>query len=131
MTVDKLERTNHWLTLATNVGVLLGLVILIQEINQNTTAIENEIDSAIFLDGGAGGLAIVENADLAELLVRSEAEAWGSFTPVEQQRLGGIWAYALDSAELQFRLRNRSSEKLTADNIVFPELMLSRHSFKT
>jgi len=38
----KLDQLNQWLTLIANVAVLFGLVILIFEINQNTTAIENE-----------------------------------------------------------------------------------------
>lgn len=129
--MERLERINQWITLATNVGVLLGLLFLIQEINQNTTAIENEIDTAIFSNAGAGGLVIIENPDIAELLVRSETEAWDSFTPVERQRLGSLWAYALDSAELQYRLRKRGGEALNADNIVFPEAMLNRDSFES
>ena len=126
--MDKLERTNQWLLFATNVGVIVGLVILIIEIGQNTTAIENQIDVAVFSQGSAG--YIIENPDLAELWVRSASEAWDSFSPVEKARIGTIWGFILDSAELQFRLRKRSGEMLNADNIVFPERILSRPSFR-
>jgi len=128
--VNKLERANQWITIATNIGVILGLVVLIIEVNQNTTGMEDQIDAAIWSNSN-GGFLIAENADLAALLVRTKTEPWDSFLPVEQERIGIMWGYAIDSAELQFRLRNRRGEKLNADNIVFPERFLSQGSFKT
>ena len=127
--MSKIEHANQWLTFATNIGVLAGLVILIIEINQNTTAIENQVDVAIFSD--APVRYVVEHPELAELQVRSESEAWDSFSEVEQEQLMNLWALSLDSAELQYKLRQRSGERLTADNIVFPERLLSRDSFRT
>lgn len=126
--MNKLEHTNQWLTLATNVGVIVGLVVLILEINQNTTAIENEIDAAIWANSNSG-LLIVEDPELAKLSVRAKSEPWESFSPIEQERIGILWGYALDSAELQYRLRNRGGEQLNADNIVFPARLLSQDSF--
>jgi hypothetical protein len=126
--LDKLEHTNQWLTLATNIGVIVGLVVLILEINQNTTAIENEIDASIWANSNAG-LLIVDNPELAQLSVRAKTEPWESFSPIEQERIGTLWGYALDSAELQYRLRNRGGERLNADNIVFPTRLLSQDSF--
>lgn len=37
-----MDRLNQWLTLIANSAVLIGLIVLIVEIQQNTTAIENE-----------------------------------------------------------------------------------------
>jgi len=128
--LDKLERANQWITIATNIGVIFGLVVLILEINQNTTAMENQIDATIW-SNSSGGYLVAENPDLAALWVRTKSEPWESFSLVEQERIGILWGYAVDSAELQFRLRNRSGEKLNADNIVFPEGLLSHDSFKT
>ncbi len=108
---------------------MVGLIFLIIEVKQNTVAIENQIDVAVYTDAPIS--LLVENADLAELHVRSETEAWESFSPVEQERLGNLWALSIDSAELQFRLRRRGDEPLTADNIVFPERLLHRDSFKS
>ena len=126
--MDKLERTNQWLLFATNIGVIVGLVILIIEISQNTVAIENQVDVAVFSQGPAD--LIIENPDLAELWVRSASEPWDSFSAIEQERIGTLWGLVLDSAELQYRLRTRSGEMLDADNIVFPERILSRDSFR-
>lgn len=102
-----LERVNQWVALATNLGVIAGLVFPIIEIRQNTAALENQIDVAVFADAPIRLLA--ELPDLAELHVRSESEAWESFSPGEQERLGALWALSIDSAELQFRLRQRGS----------------------
>lgn len=130
MQLNKLERANQWIMMATNVGVILGLAVLILEISQNTTAIENQIDAAVW-SNSSGGYLVVENPELAELWVRAKTEPWDSFSLVEQERIGILWGYAVDSAELQFRLRNRSGENLNADNIVFPERILSQASFRT
>ncbi|MGI9264477.1 MAG: hypothetical protein ACR2QU_06090 [Gammaproteobacteria bacterium] len=43
-----MERLNQWLALLTNVGVLIGLIVVIYEINQNTVALGNETDVAIY-----------------------------------------------------------------------------------
>lgn len=126
--MDRIERANQWFTLITNIGVMAGLIFLIIEVSQNTVAIENQIDVAVYSD--APIRLLVENPDLAELHVRSETEAWEGFSPVEQERLGALWALSLDSAELQFRLRRRGDEPLTAENIAFPQRLLSRDSFK-
>ncbi len=42
----KLDRTHQWLGLAANVGVLIGLFILIYELNQNRTLLQAELGSA-------------------------------------------------------------------------------------
>jgi len=120
------EKLNQWLALLTNVGVLAGLILLIIEVEQNTTAIENQIDTAL-LESPMNFL--IEDPGLAALHVRTESEPWDSFTPVERERLTALWALSLDSAELQFRMRQRGSEPLTADNIAFPQRLLSRDAF--
>lgn len=42
-----MEKTNRWLTLVANLGVVAGLFILIFEVNQNTSALRNEADITI------------------------------------------------------------------------------------
>ena len=42
----KLDSTHQWLGLAANVGVLIGLFILIYELNQNRTLPQAELGSA-------------------------------------------------------------------------------------
>jgi hypothetical protein len=36
------EKLNHWVSIIANFGVLLGIVILVVELNQNTTALQTE-----------------------------------------------------------------------------------------
>ena len=38
-----IEKTNHWLTLVTNVGVLIGIALLVYELNQNTNLMRAEM----------------------------------------------------------------------------------------
>ena len=38
-----IEKTNHWLTLVTNVGVLIGIGLLVYELNQNTNLMRAEM----------------------------------------------------------------------------------------
>ncbi len=125
--MDRIARANQWFTLITNIGVMAGLIFLIIEISQNTVAIENQIDAAVYSDTTMR--LLVEYPDLAELHVRSETEAWDDFSPVEKERLGALWALSLDSAELQYRLRRRGDEPLTPENIAFPQRLVSRDAF--
>ncbi len=127
--MDKLERMNQWLTLVTSLGVIAGLLVLIIEISQNTIAMQNQVDVEIWAQGTGGYL--LENPELVELSVRAVSEPWDSFSPNEQFRMRILWSMTVDRAELQFRLRQRTGELLTSDNIVFPEQLLSQDSFKT
>jgi hypothetical protein len=44
----RVDNLNFWLTLSANVVVILGLAILIYEVRQNTQALRNETDVAIW-----------------------------------------------------------------------------------
>lgn len=129
--MQKLERVNQWTTLLTNVGVIVGIVLLILEINQNTVAIDNQIDVAVSSIGTGHASMLVADAELAELFVRAESEAWDEFSPVEQFRIGLFWSMLIDRVHLQFSLFERRSQPLTVDNIVFPESLLSQVAFRT
>jgi hypothetical protein len=123
-----MERTNQWLSLLTNVGVLVGLGILIYEIDQNTLALSNETDVAIYSIASNVSLLQAESSEIAELMVRSTTAEWDDFDAVEQVRLGGYWGTILDMAELQFRLYSRKGD--TVDNILFPEHLFKQNSFR-
>jgi hypothetical protein len=45
---EKLDNLNRWLTLAANIGVLLGILALIYEIQQNTAATQSQVRLALF-----------------------------------------------------------------------------------
>ena len=69
--MSKIKRANQWIALLTNVGVLLGIFVLIYEIRQNTISIENQTDVAIFELGSSQASLFVMDAELAALLERS------------------------------------------------------------
>ena len=124
-----MTRVKEWISTLTNLGVLVGLAILIYEINQNTLAIENETDVAHYSIAASAGFLVADSLELAELLARAETTAWEDFSSAEQMRLDGIWGANLDNVELQFRLFRRRGE--VPDNIVFGEQLFEWSSFLT
>ena len=124
-----MNKINQTLTLLTNVGVLLGLVFLIYEINQTNIAIENEADAAVYGTFIAGSYVLAESAELADLIAKTRSAEWSDFTEQEKIRIDGIWSAALDTAELQFRMYQRRGEE--PDNILFGEDYFEYSSFKS
>ena len=128
--MGKFERANRWITLLTNVGVLFGIFVLIYEVRQNTISMENQTDVAILEIGSNQASLIVSDPGLADLLMRSSADAWSSFAPVEQVRIGIFWGMLVDRVSTQRRLFERNSVQLTRENIVFPERLVKSESFR-
>ena len=129
--MSKFERTNEWIELLTNVGVLFGIFVLIYEIRQNTISIANQTDVAI-QDLGHSNQAslIVADSDLAAIFLRSATEPWNSFSPVEQVRIGIFWSMLVDRVSLQRRLFERQGDRLQRENISFPEGVIKSESFR-
>ena len=48
-----MDRLNQWMTLAANVGVLIGIIFLAYEIRQNTDAVHAQTREAILAAGQA------------------------------------------------------------------------------
>ncbi len=82
------DRLNRWLTLGANVGVLIGIVLLIIELDQNRdmmrAQIRNELARGV---QDLLGIALA-NQDLADLLIR--ADTGESLSPAESLRVG-VW----------------------------------------
>jgi len=81
-----LEKLNHWLTLVANLGVLIGILFLAQEMQQsNRIATAN---SEIEIRGGYGDLnqAIYGDPELAELFIKAQSSD-EQLTTVELVRL--------------------------------------------
>lgn len=78
------DRFHRWLTLAANLGVLVGIILLVFELNQNRTMIRAQTRSA--LSTGIVDLftAVAENPELASL--RRRADAGEELTPDEKYR---------------------------------------------
>ena len=49
MATKNLENLNHWLTLAANFGVLIGIFVLIYEVQQNTEATRSQVRTTILM----------------------------------------------------------------------------------
>ena len=126
----KIDNLNSWLTLSANVVVILGLAVLIYEVRQNTQALQNETDVAIWSLGSAQASLAVQDADLAHLLIRARTEDWSALDPIEQERLTIFWGMLVDRLELQYRLYTRTDSTLDEGSIVFPEQLLRQPSFR-
>ena len=63
----KADAINRWLTLGANLGVLIGIFLLIAELNQNSTLMRAQI----FNDRAGHGIAlftsIAESSELSEI----------------------------------------------------------------
>ena len=68
-----LERTNHWLALAANIGVLAGIIFLAYELQQNTVATQLEATSNFQDSFTEIELLIAGNPEFAELLLKGVA----------------------------------------------------------
>jgi hypothetical protein len=124
-----MERMNEWLTLLTNIGVIAGLAILIYEINQNTNALQNETDVAIYSMAQDNRQMMLENSDLRKLYHRVENQLWADLTPDEQLMLLAYWSVEIDRTELQYVLFKRNGVPL--ENIIFYERDLLLEPFRT
>ena len=91
----KTDKLNDWLGVITNIGIIIGLVLVGYEINQNSIELEREsrISEIEVLDGVRGawqnwGMAIIENEDVADIWVRGNAgEDLDRVEAVRYQRL--------------------------------------------
>lgn len=66
----KLSQLNDWLSLIANLGVLVGLVVLIVEISQNTRAIDNEASWARVSTANDTYTLIIGDEEIASLLIK-------------------------------------------------------------
>ena len=80
------DRLNRWLTLGANVGVLIGIILLIIELDQNRDMMRAQIRNE--LARGVQDLLVIAVADqdLADLLFR--ADTGESLSPAESSRVG-------------------------------------------
>ncbi len=61
-----LERTSHWITIIGNAGLLIGVALVIFQINQNSELVREQLDQAVWTDDMNLQLAIMgENPAVA------------------------------------------------------------------
>jgi hypothetical protein len=89
----KTKNLNQWLTLAANVGVLVGLILLIAELNQNSTLMRAQIFNDRADQGIAQFMAMAESSELSEIdgLLRSSgfpdnAAAFSELSPTQKNQ---------------------------------------------
>jgi len=70
----KLERLNHWLTLGANIGVVLGLVVLIVEVRQNTLQARASGNYQFLETSSTLNLAVIENTHVASMVRRGNKD---------------------------------------------------------
>jgi hypothetical protein len=93
-----LEKIGHWMTIVTNIGVLLGVVFLVVEINQNTEALKAQ-DEYANLDQWTGFfMATPQSTELARVIVKGDAR-YESLSPEEQLQYNGYYGSFLAIAE--------------------------------
>jgi len=115
----KLKKANRWLTLASNVGVMAGIIFLGYEMQQNTLA--TQLEAATNFQGSYSDIeaTIYENPEFAALLLKGRENE-----PVDgagQLRLGVFYGNVL--RQWQFNhyqyLSGALSDEIWAGNVVF------------
>lgn len=61
------DRVNRWLTLGANIGVLIGIILLLQELNQNATLMEAQIWNERSNQGIAIFMSMATSAELSDI----------------------------------------------------------------
>lgn len=77
----KANRLNQWLALAANLGVLVGIMLLVYELNQNQEFMRAQTRHQLAMGFVEFSLNIALNEHLADIVVRAHGE--GQLTPTE------------------------------------------------
>jgi len=105
----KFDKFNSWFSLITNIGVLLGILLLVIEINQNTHALEVQSDTANWAQWTSLNQSITGSSDLADVIVRGNNDPT-SLSPAEYFRYDQYQANLLNVVEHAFRSAQRAGE---------------------
>lgn len=96
-----LEKLNPWIALVTNIGVLLGVVLLLVELQQNTTAIRSQTEYANISEWIALSREYALSPDLIEIVLRGN-EGLENLTPEERARYFHYLSTYIMIAEISF-----------------------------
>jgi len=110
----KLEKLNIWLTLATNIAVVLGILFLVIEIQQNTAAIRSQ--SSIAINDSLAHLdqALYADPSLADIWLRGQ-ESQEDLNPIERERFKAYMLERLNLAVYIRELERSGSEDVHID----------------
>lgn len=85
-----MEKVNQWLALVANVGVLVGIVFLIIELDQNTRAQKGSTIQAFVASTGGNNGILASSEDLMRIADQGDREGIGALDVVEQRRYGHL-----------------------------------------
>ena len=79
------DKVNRWLTLATNLAVVVGIGFLVIEVQQNTAAIRGQASIAVNDSLASLDRAIYADAEFTDIWIRGR-ESLDNLDPVERER---------------------------------------------
>ena len=80
------DRLNRWLSLIANIGVVVGLFLLIAEVNHASRLAEVEAYQTRIRDIQELNLQLALSESLADIMIKVESEGIDSLTPGEYRR---------------------------------------------
>jgi len=90
-----LEKLNPWMALVTNLGVLLGVIVLLVELTQNTQALRNQTEYANVSQWISLSQSTAMSPDLADLTIRGNAGLENLSEPEVVRYFSYLTAYVL------------------------------------
>jgi len=108
------DKANRWLTLGANVGVFIGLLLLVLELDQNSDLIRAQIHQARSDNFGALGYQVADSERLLPTLLKFKAAggptdltALETLDPVERERVRTYHASRIQEYDnLYYQYRN-------------------------
>ena len=107
------ESLNRWLTLGANLGVLIGIILLIAELNQNSTLMRAQLFNERAGHGIAQFMTMAESSELSEISMLlyvagfpENTAAFSQLSPIQKTQYS--WALRAD----RFRVENLLYQQL-------------------
>lgn len=118
----ELLQLNEWLTLAANLGVLIGIVFLIVEIKQNTALHKSDSRKALLSNDQTALLVALDHHDIFQKMSQPE-----KLSQADQYRLSFIYAIDIRNREFEyFQFQSGSLDENTWKS--YRDLILMNHA---
>ena len=106
----RLEKIERWLSIVTSFGVLLGVILLVVELSQNTRAMEAQTDEASWSQWISLNQTIAGSPDLADILVRGNIDPT-ALSQSEYLRFSQIQTNLFNVIEHNLRAMQRTGDR--------------------
>ena len=117
-----MDKLNKWLTLGANLGLIVGLLFLILEINQNTKQMRSDASFSINQSLNNLNSSIYQDSTFAELYLRG-CKSFSDLNEVEKFRFR---AYAFDMLNLYIFADQLKNQELTDIHTDVVKVMIDR-----